>query len=217
MFAVSCLPLAACCVLFWTARHPRWGFPTLPCFLGPCRGCPSGVVRAANLAGLVSQCKVWPQKYAEYLQQSLILALRRTKSLFFITWLVQCSRPCGGVGRSTSKTAGYMPRTNDPPQQIRSLSIHGSRLWHLIRLEGLKGFDETWIPDHPCYGHNPEDTTPFHDLFLEVGLRNESVGRYSTGYLVLSCSADTFSPVPAFQPWTTGGFSRPPTRTQRIG
>lgn len=28
-------------------------------------------------------------------------------------------------------------------------------------------FDETWISDSTCFGHNEEDVQPFHDLFLE--------------------------------------------------
>ena len=36
-----------------------------------------------------------------------------------------------------------------------------------MRLEGNEDFDETWAADHPCYGHNPEDIMPFHNLFLE--------------------------------------------------
>ncbi|CBJ31176.1 putative scytonemin-related tyrosinase [Ectocarpus siliculosus] len=42
------------------------------------------------------------------------------------------------------------------------------RLWHLNRLEDVngEGFDETWRDDHFCYGHNPADVQPFHDLFL---------------------------------------------------
>ena len=38
-----------------------------------------------------------------------------------------------------------------------------------MRLEGNEDFDETWAADHPCYGHNPEDIMPFHNLFLEDG------------------------------------------------
>lgn len=51
--------------------------------------------------------------------------------------------------------------TPPPPQQSHSL-------WHLSRLEGsdTTQFDETWRDDHPCYGHNPSDVQPFHDLFL---------------------------------------------------
>ncbi|CAM9975327.1 unnamed protein product [Ectocarpus fasciculatus] len=59
--------------------------------------------------------------------------------------------------------------TNDPTFWL----IHPTfdRLWHLRRLEvGANSetrFDETWIPDHFCYGHNPEDTQPFRNLFLK--------------------------------------------------
>lgn len=28
-------------------------------------------------------------------------------------------------------------------------------------------FDETWISDSTCVGHNEDDVQPFHDLFLE--------------------------------------------------
>lgn len=41
------------------------------------------------------------------------------------------------------------------------------RLWHLARLEQKEVFDETWISDATCVGHNEEDVQPFHDLFLE--------------------------------------------------
>lgn len=41
-----------------------------------------------------------------------------------------------------------------------------ARLWHLRRLEANDDFVEDWIPDHSCSGHNPDDVTPFHDLFL---------------------------------------------------
>lgn len=55
--------------------------------------------------------------------------------------------------------------TNDPTFHV----IHPTfdRLWHLRRLEASDSFDEEWISDHTCYGHNPEDVQPFHDLFLE--------------------------------------------------
>lgn len=36
----------------------------------------------------------------------------------------------------------------------------------MLRLDADEGFDETWVDDHPCYGHNPEDVQPFHSLFL---------------------------------------------------
>ncbi|CAM9867117.1 unnamed protein product, partial [Ascophyllum nodosum] len=39
------------------------------------------------------------------------------------------------------------------------------RLWHLRRLRHDPDFDETWFDDHFCYGHNPNDVQPFHDLF----------------------------------------------------
>lgn len=31
----------------------------------------------------------------------------------------------------------------------------------------MKNFDATWRDDHSCYGHNPTDIQPFHDLFLD--------------------------------------------------
>lgn len=40
------------------------------------------------------------------------------------------------------------------------------RLWHLSRLDPVPGFDETWRDDHSCYGHNPTDVQPFHNLFI---------------------------------------------------
>ncbi|CAN0097768.1 unnamed protein product [Ectocarpus sp. 6 AP-2014] len=58
--------------------------------------------------------------------------------------------------------------TNDPTFWL----IHPTfdRLWHLRRLEVMSKndsvFDETWIPDHFCYGHNPDDIQPFRNLFL---------------------------------------------------
>ena len=27
-------------------------------------------------------------------------------------------------------------------------------------------YEETWIDDNVCYGHNPTDIQPFHDMFL---------------------------------------------------
>lgn len=45
-------------------------------------------------------------------------------------------------------------------------TTHNNRLWHLLRLEADQTFDDTWIDDHPCYGHNPGDIQPFHNLFL---------------------------------------------------
>lgn len=41
------------------------------------------------------------------------------------------------------------------------------RLWHLTRLDRAEGFDETWINDAECYGHNSGDVQPFHDMFPE--------------------------------------------------
>ncbi|CAM9529630.1 unnamed protein product [Ectocarpus sp. 12 AP-2014] len=41
------------------------------------------------------------------------------------------------------------------------------RLWHLSRLEQNPVFNETWISDSTCVGHNADDVQPFHDLFLE--------------------------------------------------
>ncbi|CAB1110722.1 unnamed protein product [Ectocarpus sp. CCAP 1310/34] len=41
------------------------------------------------------------------------------------------------------------------------------RLWHLSRLEQDPVFNETWISDSTCVGHNADDVQPFHDLFLE--------------------------------------------------
>ena len=49
---------------------------------------------------------------------------------------------------------------------ILVLSMHTrQRLWHLRRLRHDPDFDETWFDDHFCYGHNPNDVQPFHDLF----------------------------------------------------
>eukprot|EP00752_Nemacystus_decipiens_P013022 g11520.t1 len=55
--------------------------------------------------------------------------------------------------------------TNDPTFFL----IHPTfdRLWHLRRLEASKSFNEVWVPDHSCYGHNPDDIQPFHNLFLQ--------------------------------------------------
>eukprot|EP00903_Cladosiphon_okamuranus_P013119 g12236.t1 len=55
--------------------------------------------------------------------------------------------------------------TNDPTFHL----IHPTfdRLWHLRRLEASESFDETWIADHTCYGHNPDDFQPFHNLFVK--------------------------------------------------
>lgn len=55
-----------------------------------------------------------------------------------------------------------------PPTSPRLPPFLPPRLWHLIRLEDVngQGFDETWRDDHFCYGHNPADVQPFHDLFL---------------------------------------------------
>lgn len=41
------------------------------------------------------------------------------------------------------------------------------RLWHLARMEQKPIFNETWISDATCVGHNEDDVQPFHDLFLE--------------------------------------------------
>lgn len=41
------------------------------------------------------------------------------------------------------------------------------RLWHLRRLEASESFNETWLADHSCYGHNPDDFQPFHNLFIQ--------------------------------------------------
>ena len=30
----------------------------------------------------------------------------------------------------------------------------------------MADFDDVWLDDHTCYGHNPKDIQPFHDLFL---------------------------------------------------
>lgn len=35
----------------------------------------------------------------------------------------------------------------------------------MTRLKRPAGFDETWIDDAECYGHNSGDVQPFHDLF----------------------------------------------------
>ena len=41
------------------------------------------------------------------------------------------------------------------------------RLWHLRRLEAKERFNETWVSDNSCYGHNPGDKQPFHNLFSQ--------------------------------------------------
>lgn len=50
--------------------------------------------------------------------------------------------------------------------RVRNL-LGNVRLWHLRRLEASESFNETWVSDHTCYGHNPDDKQPFHNLFLE--------------------------------------------------
>lgn len=43
----------------------------------------------------------------------------------------------------------------------------------------MVNFDDVWLDDHPCYGHNPTDIQPFHDLFL--GSKDEE-GRRDSGF-----------------------------------
>lgn len=55
-----------------------------------------------------------------------------------------------------------------PPLRLphRLLNILRLRLWHLNRLENRPTFDQRWrIDETACYGHNPGDMQPFHDLF----------------------------------------------------
>lgn len=42
--------------------------------------------------------------------------------------------------------------------------LPANRAWHLTRL-GNHQFNDTWVADHTCYGHNPDDTQPFFNLF----------------------------------------------------
>lgn len=32
----------------------------------------------------------------------------------------------------------------------------------------MANFNDDWADDHTCYGHNPTDIQPFHDLFLDL-------------------------------------------------
>ena len=67
-----------------------------------------------------------------------------------------------------------MPTTNTPAcsvpsrQQCRLLALALHRLWHLRRLQPVTNFDESWSDESSCYGHNPSDIQPFHDLFLDL-------------------------------------------------
>ena len=55
------------------------------------------------------------------------------------------------------------------------LSFPARRIWHLQRLENDSPFDETWLDDHPCYGHNPSDVQPFFNLFDKLEETDQGV------------------------------------------
>eukprot|EP00752_Nemacystus_decipiens_P001330 g1320.t1 len=69
--------------------------------------------------------------------------------------------------------------TNDGEIRVTFWVLHPAfdRLWHLARMEQKPIFNETWISDSTCIGHNEDDVQPFHDLFLEeqVAGREEEV------------------------------------------
>ncbi|CAN0353347.1 unnamed protein product [Ectocarpus sp. 6 AP-2014] len=49
------------------------------------------------------------------------------------------------------------------------------RLWQLRRLQD-DAFDDTWVPsEFVCFGHNPGDTLPFHDMFASSRGASSSV------------------------------------------
>lgn len=50
------------------------------------------------------------------------------------------------------------------------------RAWHYSRL-GNQDVNETWVADHTCYGHNPDDLQPFHHLFPSGEERKDTVTR----------------------------------------
>lgn len=47
------------------------------------------------------------------------------------------------------------------------------RAWHLSRLSN-QDFNHTWVADHTCYGHNPDDIQPFHHLFPSGEDKNDT-------------------------------------------
>lgn len=62
--------------------------------------------------------------------------------------------------------------TAETARRLPTITTHAdkrlsTRLWHLSRLEQKPVFNETWISDSTCVGHNADDIQPFHDLFLE--------------------------------------------------
>lgn len=54
-----------------------------------------------------------------------------------------------------------------PSLPKHQFAIVNVRLWHLRRLAASENFNETWVADNSCYGHNPDDKQPFHNLFIE--------------------------------------------------
>ena len=138
---------------------------------------------------------------------------------FPTTW--RCSR-ARRVRRKKSSSSLH-GRKHPTPTKTLAVPIHPfvGRLWHLMRLEGSEDFDETWVADHPCYGHNPEDIMPFHSLFLEDGtgyqvnnhglqeqIEVSPMNEYSRIFVMLKALH-----LPTFPPSGAAiGFSRTPIR-----
>eukprot|EP00903_Cladosiphon_okamuranus_P022443 g20643.t1 len=142
------------------------------------------------------------QKPSEVLQRSGVLS-KAAGAFFYDQDLNLIENLADDEGRPYAEIPGYteeetediyaeMLRVLTTPMRIGShyegtstddmtfFVIHTTfdRLWHLNRLEdsGQTHFDETWRDDHPCYGHNPGDVQPFHDLFLVKDSREEHSG-----------------------------------------
>jgi len=76
------------------------------------------------------------------------------------------------------------------------------RLWHFKRLGDVSNFDDAWQPFHTCYGHNPDDVTPF-----DRSLFHDDVG--ASHYYTNAQLYDLFDPASATIPYIYDNFFWP--------
>ncbi|CAM9196291.1 unnamed protein product [Pylaiella littoralis] len=83
---------------------------------------------------------------------------QESEEIFNVALRVMCTPAREGTSYEATST-------NDPTFWVMHPTI--DRLWHLKRINEVEGeFDHTWVHSKSvCYGHNPGDTQPFHDLF----------------------------------------------------
>lgn len=75
--------------------------------------------------------------------------------------------PCTSCATKTTMSTVTLTSPFSCPPSTLDDQKPNTRLWHLARMEQKSIFDETWISDSTCVGHNEYDVQPFHDLFLE--------------------------------------------------